>query len=56
MSAPIIDHMRRRIQRCRELAQSTTDPRASKILLQMVAEGEADIKRLLDETRERGAS
>ena len=46
----LITKMRGRVEQCRRLARSTTDTRTAEILNQMADEGEADIKRLLDET------
>lgn len=40
-----IQRMRARIAECRQLAAFTTDRRASKILLQMADESEADLRR-----------
>jgi hypothetical protein len=48
----LIEKMRGRVAQCRRLAQSTTDLRTAKILNGMADEGEADIKRLLDENKE----
>ena len=48
MSAELIAKMRGRIDQCRRLAKSTTDPRAAEILRQMADEGEADLKKLQD--------
>lgn len=44
-----IANMRSRVARCRQLADSTTDPRTATILRQMADEGEADILRLESE-------
>ena len=41
----IIANMRARIDMCRRLADSTHDERTAKILRQMAAEGEDDIRR-----------
>ena len=41
-----LDHMRSRIEQCRRLAGMITDPEAARILRQMAADGEADVKRL----------
>jgi hypothetical protein len=46
MSDEILRKMRARVEMCRRLAKTITDPRAAKILRQMADEGEADIKRL----------
>jgi hypothetical protein len=45
----LIKKMRGRVEQCRRLARSTTDPRTAQVLNQMADEGEADIKRLLTE-------
>ena len=50
--AELIAKMRARIAKCRRLAESTSDPRAATILRGMADEGEADIKRLLEEKGE----
>lgn len=44
--------MKARVQKCRRLAESTTDARTAKILRAMADEGEADIARLLAEQRQ----
>jgi hypothetical protein len=49
--AELIAKMRARIARCRRLAEDTTDPRAATILRAMAEEGEADVKRILQEKR-----
>lgn len=46
MSAEIIENMRARVAKCRWLASMINHPEGKKVLLQMAAEGEADIKRL----------
>lgn len=44
----LISKMRSRVQLCRNLAASTTDPRTAKALHDIADEGEADIRRLLE--------
>ena len=44
--------MQGRVDQARRLARSTTDSRTAEILNQMAEEGEADIKRLLAESRD----
>lgn len=46
MSVELMAKMRGRIDQCRRLAKTTTDPRAAQILRQMADEGEADLKKL----------
>lgn len=46
MDLQTIANMRSRVARCRQLADSTTDPRTADILRQMADEGEADIRRI----------
>ena len=46
MDERTILNMRSRVEMCRSLARSTSDQARAKTLLQMAAEGEADIKRL----------
>lgn len=46
MTAAVVKKMCERVQQCRRLAGSISDPRAAAILRQMADEGEADIKRL----------
>ena len=46
MDAQIVAKMRARIEQCRRLADTITDPRAARILLQMAEEGEADLARM----------
>ncbi len=53
MSAELAATMRGRIDQCRRLAKSTTDPRAAEILRQMADECEADLRRLEAETEAR---
>lgn len=48
----LIGKMQGRVAQCRRLAQSTTDARTAKILNAMADEGEADIRRLLEEKTE----
>jgi hypothetical protein len=45
----LIAKMRARVAQCRRLAEATTDPRTANILRGMADEGDADIKRLLEE-------
>ena len=54
----LIKHIRGRIEKCRRLASSIADETAQRALLDMAAEGEADLRRLearrdaeLDETK-----
>jgi hypothetical protein len=42
----LIRKMRGRIEQCRRLAQSVTDPATRRILLDMANDGEADLKKL----------
>ena len=51
-SKELIAKMRGRVDQCRRLAASTTDTRTADILRGMAEEGEADIKRLLEEGTE----
>ena len=46
MNADMVAKMRARIDQCRRLAGTITDPRAAKILRQMAAEGEADLTKM----------
>jgi hypothetical protein len=46
----LIAKMRARVAQCRRLADATTDQRTANILRGMADEGDADIKRLLEET------
>lgn len=41
-----IEKMRGRIEQCRRLTRSTTDPRTWQVLSEMAAEGQADVRRL----------
>jgi hypothetical protein len=45
----LIKKMRGRVEMCRRLARSTMDEQVARTLSQMADEGEADIRRLLDE-------
>ena len=47
--AELIAKMQGRVAQCRRLANATTDPRTARTLNDMADEGEADIKRLLEE-------
>jgi hypothetical protein len=47
--AELIEKMKSRVEKCRRLADSTTDPRTAATLRGMADEGEADIRRLLSE-------
>ncbi len=49
MSDDPLEHMRQRIEMCRRLARSTTDPKTAKILRDMADQGELDLKKLLAE-------
>ena len=49
MDEDIISHIRSRVDRCRRLAASTTDKQVAAVLLQMAAEGEADLRKLSEE-------
>jgi hypothetical protein len=46
MSDDVIARMRARVAQCRRLAAMTTDKKTETILLQMAAEGQADVARL----------
>lgn len=46
----LIRKMRGRVEQCRRLAKASTDPAIATTLRQMADEGEADIKRLLEES------
>lgn len=46
MNEETLRHMRERIKRCYRLAKSTTDERTAAALLEMAAEGEADLARM----------
>jgi hypothetical protein len=52
----IVAKMRARVAQCRRLAAATTDPRAASILRAMAEEGEADIRRILEEGGGEGAA
>lgn len=43
----LITKTRERLEMCRRLRNTTTDSRAAGILLEMIAEGEAELQRLL---------
>ena len=43
-------HMQERVERCYRLAAQTTDERTAKALLEMAAEGEADLARISAES------
>lgn len=45
----LIAKLRARVEQCRRLAATTTDPRAALTLRGMADEGEADIQRVLAE-------
>jgi len=47
-----ITNMKARVEHCRRLAKSMTDPRAAAILRQMAEEGEADIRKVQAEERD----
>ena len=49
MDEETLRHMRERIERCYRLARGTTDQRTAAALLEMAAEGEADLARMLTE-------
>lgn len=49
MDEQTISNMRARVAKCRALAKATSDERTRKTLLQMADEGDADIKRLVDQ-------
>lgn len=55
MDERTIANMRSRVARCRQLADSTTDPRTAAILRQMADEGEADIRRVEAEEKSKRA-
>lgn len=46
MNEDVISNIRSRVQRCRYLASMINDEKAARILRQMAADGEADIRRL----------
>lgn len=48
-----LDHMRERIAMCRRLAKSIDDKEAAKVLNEMAAQGEIDLRRLEAERSER---
>ncbi len=47
----LIKKIRGRVEQCRRLAKSTTDAQTAKILNEMADEGEADIKRMINENQ-----
>jgi hypothetical protein len=49
MDDQIIANIKSRVERCRRLAKDCTDEKASEALMEMAAEGEADIARLMSE-------
>jgi hypothetical protein len=49
----LVEKMRARVALCRRLAKGTTDPRTASTLHAMADEGEADIRRLLQENSTR---
>jgi hypothetical protein len=51
MDEESLQHMHERIERCYRLAAQTTDERTAKALLEMAAEGEADLARMSAERR-----
>jgi len=51
---PLI-HMRQRIEMCRRLSKSITDPEASRLLREMADQGEIDLQMLLNERQEKGS-
>jgi hypothetical protein len=46
MDEDVVANIRSRVERCRRLAASTTDRQTAAVLLQMAAEGEADLEQL----------
>jgi len=46
MDEDVVANIRSRVERCRRLAASTTDRQTAAVLLQMAAEGEADLDQL----------
>jgi len=46
MDENVVANIRSRVERCRRLAASTTDRQTAAVLLQMAAEGEADLEQL----------
>jgi hypothetical protein len=57
MSDDPLDHMRERIERCRRLAKYMNDPRTTEALLEMAAQGEVDLQRLMTERdQQRGSA
>jgi hypothetical protein len=51
MDPDILNNMMARVERCRLIARETTDERAARALLQIAAEGRADIARLFAQSR-----
>lgn len=47
--AELLRRMWGRVELCRRLAMTTTDPHTADALIEMANEGEADIRRLMDE-------
>jgi hypothetical protein len=56
MSAELIVKMKARIDQCRRLAHTITDPRSRKILLDMADQGEADMRQFQAEEAARQAA
>jgi hypothetical protein len=54
--ARLIANIQGRMEQCRRLAAATTDVRTAKILRDMAAEGEDDVRRLLAEISEANAT
>ena len=52
----LIKKMRGRVEQCRRLARGTTDSHVATILNDMAEEGEADIRRLLNEGSEQDSA
>lgn len=50
MDEDVVANIRSRVERCRRLAASTTDRQTAAVLLQMAAEGEADLEQLRSAT------
>jgi hypothetical protein len=46
----LIRNIRGRVEQCRQLANSVSDPTARQVLLDMANEGEADIRKLEQQT------
>jgi hypothetical protein len=49
MDDETVRHMQERVERCYRLAKQTTDERTAKALLEIAAEGEADLARMMAE-------